>query len=101
MQYPHCSSPYVHDVSMYMIVLNKAIEYQSIDDVPVRIAVLILFPQQKYEKHVQILSCIARILNDSQTREKILKAAKAIEVHEIMLSAAECTLEKNLAKAVR
>ena len=92
---PHCSSPHVHDVCMYMAVLNESIEFQSIDDIPVRIVVLILFPQQKFERHVQLLSCIARILNDSQTREKILKAAKPAEVHEIMLNA-QGTTEKSI-----
>lgn len=86
---PHCSSPHIHKLCMYMAVLTEAIEFQSIDDIPVRIVVLILFPQQKYERYVELLSYIARILNNSQTREEILKAAKPAEVHDIMLSAQE------------
>ena len=94
---PHCSSPSLHDICMYMTVLSDPIDFQSIDDIPVRIVVLILFPQQKFERHVHLLSCLARILNKAQTREKILKAPDPTEVRKIMLQA-QGAFEKKLEK---
>ena len=84
---PHCSSPCVHDLCMYMTILSQSIDFQSIDDIPVRIVLLILFPQQKFERHVHLLSCLARILNEAQTREKILSSSEPSKVREIMLHA--------------
>ncbi len=86
---PHCSSACVDSVLAYMAILKQGIDFQAIDDIPVRIVLLILFPKEKYEKHVKLLSVMARILNENHVREDMLQATNSSEVQKVMLSALE------------
>ena len=84
---PHCSSNAVTKISTRIAVLKEGINFQSIDEEAVRIVVLLLFPQKKFERHVKILSLISRILNDKKTRTKILKAASPAQIYDAMACA--------------
>ena len=86
---PHCSSAYVDDPLAYMGILQDGIDFQAIDDIPVRIILLILFPQEKYDRHVKLLSVVARILNEDRIRENILKANNPGKVQQVMAWALE------------
>ena len=81
---PHCSSEYVSESKLYIGVLAEGMEFESIDDIPVQIIVLILFPEQKFEKHLKLLAVIARILNEENVRNEILQATEPLQIQEAM-----------------
>lgn len=83
---PHCQSEYVHDVMAMLALLKDGIDFQAIDDEPVRIVILLLLPKNKFEKHIKTLASIARLFNNSEFRNKILAASNEDEASEILFS---------------
>ena len=53
------------------IRLDQPIEYQSIDNVPVRYAFLLVGPMGADGEHIKLLSRISRLLNSRSFREKL------------------------------
>ncbi len=84
---PHCSSDDVKHVCTHVAVLKEGINFEAIDDEPVRIIVLLLFPRAKVERHIKLLSLIARVLNDQKIRDEILEAKDTDQIHNIITCA--------------
>lgn len=53
------------------IRLDQPVEYQSIDDIPVRYAFLLVGPMGADGEHIRLLSRISRLLNSRSFREKL------------------------------
>ena len=83
---PHCSSEYVPDVLGLAAILKHGVDFQSVDEIPVRIVVLLLMPKKKFEKHIKVLAAIARLFNDESVRERVLAAGTPAEVFEVIVS---------------
>ena len=81
---PHCSTEHVTDVHAMLTLLKKGIDFQAVDDVPVRIIVLLLMPKNKFEKHIKTLASIARLFNNESFREKILMADSPAEALNLL-----------------
>lgn len=81
---PHCSSEYVPDVFSYGAVLRQGVDFQAVDEIPVRIVILLLMPKKKFEKHIKILAAIARLFNDEKVRSQVLDAATAEEAYAVI-----------------
>ncbi len=81
---PHCSTEHVQDVKGVLALLKEGVDFQSVDDEPVRIIVLLLLPKNKFEKHIKTLASIARMFNDESFRKSILKARTAEEAWKIL-----------------
>lgn len=86
---PHCSSDHVRDVTISIAVIPDGIDFQAVDNEPVRIVVLLLLPKNKFEKHIKTLASIARMFNDRKFRDRILAAKSEKEVESILKSSAE------------
>ena len=81
---PHCSSKFMEDSLVYMAVLEDGIEFDAIDDKKVHIVVLVLFPKEKFDKHIHLLSSIAKLLNGEEVRKKILAAKQSSEISDLI-----------------
>lgn len=75
---PHCSTDFEKDLSAMLAVLKHPLEYQSVDEEPVRIAILLLLPKDRFEKHIKTLAAIARQFNDPEFR-KAVAACDSVE----------------------
>ncbi len=84
---PHCSSEYVPDVFGVAAVLKNGVDFQAVDDVPVRIVVLLLMPKKKFEKHIKVLAAVAKLFNNESVRAEVLAAENAGEAYRIMAAA--------------
>ncbi len=82
---PHCSSEHVRDVMAYMALVRSGIDFQAIDDEPVKIIILLLMPKNKFEKHIKTLASVARIFNNTEFRNKILSAKDAAHASAIII----------------
>lgn len=82
---PHCSSEYVPDVIGMAAILKAGVDFQAVDEVPVRIVVLLLMPKKKFEKHIKVLASIARLFNEAHVRDQVLAADSPAAAFEIIV----------------
>lgn len=77
---PHCTSARVDDVVIVLALCENGVDFDSIDYLPVRIAVLLLVPKNRLTQHIKTLANIARIMNNDHIRDEILnlKTAEAL-----------------------
>jgi len=77
---PHCTSESVDEVVIVLALTENGVDFDSIDNQPVRIAILLLVPKNRLTQHIKTLANIARNMNNDRIREEILglKSADAI-----------------------
>ena len=64
--------------------LAQPVPFESPDGQPVSLAFVLLVPEKATEKHLQILSELAQMFSDKTFRERLLAAAGAPELHELI-----------------
>ena len=80
---PHASSDRVGEVVAAFGRSVKGIEFDSLDNAPVKYIVLFVVPKDQFQTHLRTLAAIAKFLNDRATREKLGAAASAEEIFGI------------------
>ena len=81
---PHCSTDYEKDLSALLAVLKNPLDYQSVDEDPVRIVILMLLPKDRFEKHIKTLAAIARQFNQPEFRREIGTADSAEAIYTLI-----------------
>jgi PTS system fructose-specific IIA component len=81
---PHCSCPYVDDVVMIMSLIQKGINFDSIDNLPVHIAILLIVPKDKISQHIKTLANIAKLMSDDSLRELLIGAKDVQDIIKIL-----------------
>ena len=88
---PHCTSPKVNNSIVMLATINEGLNFAAVDDKPVYIAVLLVFPKSRKSPHVKELAEIAKVLGNNELMKKllslktpneILKAVKKYETGE-------------------
>ncbi|MCP4137958.1 MAG: PTS sugar transporter subunit IIA [bacterium] len=69
---PHCTTAKVENIIIIMAVTQKGIDFEAIDNNPVKIAILLLVPKNKLTQHIKTLANIAKMMSDEKLREKLL-----------------------------
>jgi fructose PTS system EIIA component len=69
---PHCTTTTISETLILMAISKNDIDFDSIDNNPVRIIILLIVPKNKLSQHIKILANIAKIMSDSNLREKLL-----------------------------
>ncbi len=82
---PHASTGVVDRVTAILARSSKGINFDSLDNQPVRIVVLFLVPSGQYQEHLRTLSTISRFLSDRNFREQAEKAQTVEEIHQLIL----------------
>jgi mannitol/fructose-specific phosphotransferase system IIA component (Ntr-type) len=80
---PHASSDRVGEVVAAFGRSLKGIEFDSLDNAPVKFIVLFVVPKDQFQTHLRTLAAIAKFLNDRSTREKLGAAASSEEIFGI------------------
>lgn len=77
---PHCSTTKVSEITTVMALSPKGINFEAIDNEPVKIIILLIVPKDKLTQHIKTLANIAKMMSDVKLREEILslKTADAI-----------------------
>src|SRR5256714_8803124 len=68
---PHCSSERLNDVVAAFGRSSSGIEFDALDNAPVKFVVLFIVPKNQFQTHLRTLASIAKFLNDRGTREKL------------------------------
>ncbi|HEY0792429.1 MAG TPA: PTS sugar transporter subunit IIA [Chthoniobacterales bacterium] len=80
---PHASSTCVSEVVAAFGRSTTGIEFDSLDNSPVRFIVLFIVPKDQFQIHLRTLAAIAKFLNDKAVREQLGRADSAEEILSI------------------
>ncbi|HVN49158.1 MAG TPA: PTS sugar transporter subunit IIA [Bacteroidota bacterium] len=80
---PHGKTDAVSDIVAAFAVTAHAIDYQSLDDQPVRLVFLLVGRDNMVGPHIKLLSRISRLMNKEDFRKKLLEAETPKDVLEI------------------
>ncbi len=80
---PHAKSGGVSGPVIALATLRNAIDFDSIDEEPVRIVFLLATPEEMLSEHLKLLGRITRLAGRDDVRQKILLASSAAEVIEL------------------
>ena len=82
---PHVRIAGLDDAAMAVGVSRNGIaDYESLDNKPVHIIVLIAAPQGKHEIYIRLLAQVANILKQDDVRKAIAEADDPAEVYRIL-----------------
>lgn len=82
---PHASSDRISEVVAAFGRSSKGIEFDSLDNAPVKFIVLFVVPKDQFQTHLRTLAAIAKFLNDRTVRDRLGSAPDAAEIHSIFL----------------
>jgi mannitol/fructose-specific phosphotransferase system IIA component (Ntr-type) len=77
---PHCSSDRLEEVVAAFGRSSSGIEFDALDNAPVKFVVLFIVPKNQFQTHLRTLASIAKFLNDRSVRESLANAKSAGEI---------------------
>lgn len=77
---PHASSEDVSEVVAAFGRSSKGIEFDALDNAPVKFVVLFIVPKNQFQTHLRTLAAIAKFLNDRAVREQLAAATSQEEI---------------------
>lgn len=80
---PHAKTDAVTNILAAFAVTAQPIDYQSLDDQPVRLVFLLVGRDNMVGPHIKLLSRISRLMNKEEFRKHLLEATSTTEVLEI------------------
>ncbi len=70
---PHCSTSKVNNIIMVMALTPKGLNFEAIDNEPVKIVILLIVPKDKLTQHIKTLANIAKMMSDASLRKNLLE----------------------------
>ncbi len=77
---PHCSSDRLNEVVAAFGRSPSGIEFDALDNAPVKFVVLFIVPKNQFQTHLRTLASIAKFLNDRTIRENLGTAKSREEI---------------------
>lgn len=81
---PHASLTNLPRPIGSICLLKEGLEFNSIDNKPAHIIILILVPKNEFQHHIRTLASIARLMNDNRFRESLSAAKTGQEAYELI-----------------
>ena len=81
---PHGRVKGLKQPSAAFVKLKSPIEFAAPDGEPVSILIFLLVPEKATQQHLEILSSIAQLLSDANTRQFLLSASDPVKVCELL-----------------
>jgi len=88
---PHCSSDRLDKVVAAFGRSSTGIEFDALDNAPVKFVVLFIVPKNQFQTHLRTLASIAKFLNDRSVRDQLANATSANEIMSIFRARAQAT----------
>ena len=82
---PHASTDAITKVTAVLARSAQGINFDSLDNQPVRLVVLFLVPTGQYQQHLKTLASISRFLNDREFREQAEQAKTPEELYQLIV----------------
>lgn len=80
---PHGKTDAVTDILIALAVTKDPVDYEALDNQPVRIALLIVGKDSLVSSHIKLLSRISRLMNNDDFREMLLNAKSKQEILDL------------------
>ena len=80
---PHCSSDRLNEVVAAFGRSTSGIEFDALDNAPVKFVVLFIVPKNQFQTHLRTLASIAKFLNDRSVRDSLASAQSGDEIATI------------------
>jgi len=80
---PHASSDRLDEVVAAFGRSTQGIEFDALDNAPVKFVVLFVVPKNQFQTHLRTLASIAKFLNDRTVRDRLGSAQSAEEILSI------------------
>ena len=80
---PHGKTEAVKDIVAAFAVTERPVDYQALDDQPVRLVFLLVGKDSLVGPHIKLLSRISRLMNKEGFREALLTSKTAKDVLEL------------------
>jgi mannitol/fructose-specific phosphotransferase system IIA component (Ntr-type) len=77
---PHAKTKSVGENLAAFALLDEPLDFDSIDDEPVRLVFLLVGPESNNSQHIKLLSRISRLMNSGSFRETILNCTSTEEI---------------------
>jgi len=81
---PHGKCSAVKELVMAVGIAPEPIEFESIDNKPVSIVILLVSPPDQTGPHIQALARISRLMLDTQFKTQIEKVTSAEELYDLI-----------------
>jgi mannitol/fructose-specific phosphotransferase system IIA component (Ntr-type) len=82
---PHGAVDCVEDIVAAMGT-SRGIPFESVDDKPARLVVLLVIPRGSFQRHVRTLAGVSRLATIPELRERLLTASSAADIIEVLHS---------------
>lgn len=79
---PHGKCDSINEILASFAVLDESVEFESIDNQPVKMVFLLVGPEDKSNHHIKLLSRISRLMNSTAFRDKLLQCDNPDEIFE-------------------
>jgi len=81
---PHGKCDAVSELVMAIGISPDGIDFQSVDDKPVKIVILLVSPADQTGPHIQALARISRLMLDEQFRQQLEQADSPQQIYELL-----------------
>lgn len=81
---PHAKTNHIKSATCSLALIHEPIDYQSLDDMPVQLCILLLSKSSNISLHLKMLSQISRLLNNDSLRNQILESNTREEIYEVI-----------------
>ena len=95
---PHASSDRIEEVVAAFGRSSQGIEFDALDNAPVKFVVLFIVPKNQFQTHLRTLASIAKFLNDRSVRESLGSAQSADEILAIFRDRSQSKREWKLSR---
>ena len=84
---PHGRVPFVDEPIAALITLDRPVDFDAADDIPVDIVFGLLMPEDKTEEHLAILATLARFFNEQQNRQAVRETSNIKDLLAVVTKA--------------
>jgi mannitol/fructose-specific phosphotransferase system IIA component (Ntr-type) len=83
---PHAFSEKIQRVVCIFGRSSEGIDFEALDNAPVKFIVLFLVPEEQHQKHLQTLAAIAKLFTNCEVRKQLAAAENTHDILKIFAS---------------
>ena len=83
---PHCRNAHIENSIICPVKLKQAIDFDANDGQAVDLLFVLLVPEHCNEEHLQILSELAKLMNEAEFRNQLRKADSQESLHQAVVN---------------
>jgi len=81
---PHAKTPAATDTVLAFATTDAPVNFEAVDDVPVRLLLLLVGPEEHKSQHIRILGRISRLASREALRDRLVAADTPQEILDIL-----------------